>query len=205
MRHPEQVANVLLVAQLLADLDKAGDDHEALLHLQADIFRASFRAQLAAGDIARTQKRLDIGKAPGWSENHTAEEREMVGDSPWRLAVSTTSREPKEWWIESEVASRCVRQLRAVGDALAWRVYLYDRRAILALSRNAPTGPIVRKAGLGLELGYIVRDWEKHRRFTLLHDLTSCLRIADVSEVHANGQRLLAEIKASPTGLKRTT
>src|SRR5581483_9252537 len=84
MRHPEQVANVLLVAQLLADLDKAGDDHEALLHLQADIFRASFRAQLAAGDIARTQKRLDIGKAPGWSENHTAEEREMVGGWPCR-------------------------------------------------------------------------------------------------------------------------
>jgi hypothetical protein len=86
--------------------------------------------------------------------------------------------------------------LRAVGDALAWRVMGFDRRRIVALSRNEPSGPIVNKAGLPFELGVVDECWRKRGHFALLHDLTSCLRIGDVTEFAADGHRLL-EVKAS--------
>lgn len=42
------------------------------------------------------------------------------------------------WRLEDLTVERVLRQLRSVGDALAWRVSGFDRRYILAVSRNAP-------------------------------------------------------------------
>lgn len=56
---------------------------------------------------------------------------------------------------------------------------------------------------LPYELGHVTAAWREHERFTLLHDLTSCLRIGDVTEVHPAGQRIVQEIKASNSGVKR--
>jgi hypothetical protein len=81
---------------------------------------------------------------------------------------------------------------------LAWRVYRYDRRIVIALSRNSPPGPFVGKAGLASERG-VVRDlWTKHRHFALMHDLTSALRIVDLTELQANGFCMLREVKTNP-------
>ena len=41
-----------------------------------------------------------------------------------------------------DVCERVDRQLRSVADALAWRVFNYDRRVIVAFSRNYPPGPM---------------------------------------------------------------
>ncbi|MFI2207543.1 hypothetical protein ACH47Z_44255 [Streptomyces sp. NPDC020192] len=80
---------------------------------------------------------------------------------------------------------------------LAWRVYTYDRRAIVALSRNALPGPFVGKEGLDYELGKVVEAKDKEGNFTLLHDLTSVLRVLDVTELRPDGSRMLQEVKSS--------
>lgn len=99
-----------------------------------------------------------------------------------------------DWEIELLVANRVVRQLRSVGDALAWRCFGFDRRYIVALSRNAPTGPMVGKEGLEYELGEVVTIWRNERCVALLHDLTNALRIADITKFTKRGP-LLVEVK----------
>ena len=102
------------------------------------------------------------------------------------------------WLLEAFVYERLVRQFRAVGDGLAWRCFGYDRRMILALSRNDSPGMMYGKDGLPYELGRIEELWAHESHFTLLHDLTNCLRIADLTEFTKDGGALLREVKAKP-------
>jgi hypothetical protein len=89
------------------------------------------------------------------------------------------------------------RQLRSVGDALAWRVSQYDRRYVIALSSNNSPGPMSGKTGLPHEIGAAIA-LRNQGTFGLLHDLTNCLRIGDITEFKPDGSRLLYEIKSSP-------
>jgi hypothetical protein len=50
------------------------------------------------------------------------------------------------------------------------------------------------KEGLPYELGHVTDLWEKKGVFALLHDLTNCLRIADVTEFRSEGP-FLREVK----------
>ena len=85
-----------------------------------------------------------------------------------------------------------------VGDGFAWTCFGYDRRLILALSRNDSPGPMYGKEGLPYELGAIQELWKTKQHFALHHDLTNCLRIADLTEFTVDGHRLFHEIKAKP-------
>jgi len=102
------------------------------------------------------------------------------------------------WELEAYVFERLARQLRTVGDGFAWTCFGYDRRIIIALSRNDSPGPMYGKEGLPYELGAIQELWKTKGHFALHHDLTNCLRIADLTEFTADGKRLFHEIKAKP-------
>jgi hypothetical protein len=105
------------------------------------------------------------------------------------------------WELEIDVCERVDRQLRSIADALAWRVFHYDRRVIVALSRNDPPGPMAGKEGLEAERQFITDKWREDHSFVLLHDLTTCLRIGDATEfrsVGKNWEAYLHEIKTNP-------
>lgn len=70
------------------------------------------------------------------------------------------------------MAARVVRQLRDVGDGLAWRVHHFDRGLITALSDHDSPGPIVHKKGLGNEIGRVIECFRDNGHFALMHDLT---------------------------------
>lgn len=103
--------------------------------------------------------------------------------------------DPDAWETENLVFERICRQLRCVGDALAWRVMGYNRALVLALSRNERSGMLVNKEGLGWELGMIQEIWDERKRFALLHDITNCLRIGDFSEIIDQDNILVGEVK----------
>ncbi|MEU9158437.1 hypothetical protein AB0D59_49920 [Streptomyces sp. NPDC048417] len=195
LQHPEHMVNFHAVTWLLEQFDAAKTTAEDLYDFQAHLFRASYRAQLAADRIARAVRRINAGKAPGWPGPMDADTATFV-NPPWRLRCAPDSREREQWIFERRVAERVIRQLRAVGDALAWRVHGYDRRVIVALSRNDPPGPFVAKSGLDAELGKITEFMEQGR-FALLHDLTSVVRVLDATEIEPSGRRMLHEIKSS--------
>jgi hypothetical protein len=81
-------------------------------------------------------------------------------------------------------AGRATRQLRVVGDGLAWLVTGGHRAAIAALSQNESSGRIFGEGkGLDAEVSAVNAYW-KQGHFALLHDLTNCLRIDDVTVVN---------------------
>lgn len=116
-----------------------------------------------------------------------------------------TGADPSEvdsWELEVDVCERVDRQLRSIADAMAWRVFDYDRRVIVALSRNDPPGHMVGKEGRVAEQEFLTHTWNKKRSFVLLHDLTTCLRIGDGTRFKAVGpgfEAYLHEIKRNPS------
>jgi hypothetical protein len=97
-------------------------------------------------------------------------------------------RDAATWDLEVDVCERVDRQLRSIADAMAWRVFNYDRRVIVALSRNQPAGPMVGKAGLQAERRFAADAWRENGSFVLLHDLTTCLTIGDATEFKTVGK-----------------
>jgi hypothetical protein len=99
--------------------------------------------------------------------------------------------------LEAEVFERIWRQYKSIGDALAWRAFGYDRRVIVALSRNQSAGPMYGKDGLAKELEVIEATWRDNGEFVLHHDLTSALRVGDLSIFQSDDTVLLQEVKTN--------
>jgi hypothetical protein len=120
-------------------------------------------------------------------------ERESKGKSVPKAPMGT-------WDLELIVLDRVVRQLKTVGDALAWRRFKYRRPPIIALSRAEGGGPIVGKEGLPYELGRVTAIWKENKRFALLNGLTNCVRLADVTEFDGD-HVTLHEVKKDPQNI----
>jgi len=182
MRHPAQQHNVGVVEWLITLLRRCRtfEDYD---NLQRTLFQHLHHCEQHRSQCRRCATRLARGRS-----------------LPTRLVVlpdGADPLDPRTWRIEDLVFDRVCRQLRAVGDALAWRVSQYDRRYVIALSGNDPPGPMTGKSGLPHELGAAVA-LRNHGSFGLLHDLTNCLRIGDITEFKPDGSRLLYEIKSNP-------
>jgi hypothetical protein len=85
------------------------------------------------------------------------------------------------WQLELDICERVARQFRCVGDALAWRVFGFEREYITTLARNQSPGMMAGKLGLAAELALVEKAWKEDGQFALMHDLTNCLRIGDIS------------------------
>lgn len=180
--HPAQQRAVKVIAALIADLrtcDSAADYYA----FQGELFRHIHEVESHRAAVRRCLKRLRRGD-------------KLPADAP-ELPAPLAPFDESSWRLENLAYERIARQLRCVGDALAWRVSDFDRAFITAIAQNAPSGPIVNKAGLDYELGTVVSIFESSGHFVLLHDLTNCARIADATEFASDGKRWLREVKKS--------
>lgn len=182
MRHPAQRHNIGVVESLIGRLRRCRtiDDYD---NFQRALFQHLHHCEQHRSECRRCAARIDRG-------------RSLPTPLP-QLPGGADPTDPDPWRIEDLVFDRVCRQLRAVGDALAWRVSGYDRRYVIALSSNDSPGPMAGKSGLPHELGAAV-DLRNRGSLGLLHDLTNCLRIGDITEFKPDGSRLLYEIKSSP-------
>jgi hypothetical protein len=183
--HPTQVQTVEEVGQFLADL-RLCNEAEDFVGFQMDLLRALYRVEERRSRVRRNWSRVRKGK-------------DLTADAP-ALPDRADPTEADAWRLEDVVLERAARQLRAVGDALAWRASGFDRRYVVALAQNASSGPIANKEGLDYEVGAVESIWRDTGHFALLHDITGCLRIGDVTEFGADGHRHLHEIKKSRSG-----
>jgi hypothetical protein len=182
MTHPVQQACVELLGKLIREL-RGCRTFEQFDNFQRRLFQYVLEVESHWGEVRRCQKRLLRGKA-------------LTFDAT-KLPEGSDPQDPWMWHIEDLVAERMCRQFRAIGDALAWRASGNDRSYILALNYNAAPGPMTSKEGVGYELR-AVTDMRARGQFGLLHDLTNCLRIADITEFDTDGGKLLYEIKKNP-------
>jgi hypothetical protein len=187
--HPAQQEMVRTIAQLITWL-RACESLEHCYEFQRHLFGYLYKAEERRGECSRVVKRLRRG------QSLPADVLPPPSGDPTKLET---------WELEAFVFERLARQLRTVGDGFTWTCFGYDRRLILALSRNDSPGPMYGKEGLPYELGAIQELWKTKQHFALHHDLTNCLRIADLTEFTADGGRLFHEIKAKPHTEKKQT
>lgn len=183
LSHPRHLAAQPVLADLiqqLRDCANVKDGYEfqqALLsHLNAaDTARAAF---------AQAVKRMRRGKSPQRSAPYP-----QSGLDPSRLET---------WQLERDVCERVVRQFKCVGDALAWRVFGFQRKHIIALCQNPSPGAFADKIGRAAELARVEQAYSEDGKFAILHDLTNCLRIGDVTIFDNDGAFKTIEIKTNP-------
>jgi hypothetical protein len=182
LNHPAQLAMVSTIAQFITRL-RVLETPEDYFEFQRYLLAQLYEVEERRAQCSRVTKRLRRGQSV------PADLASPPTGEPTQLAT---------WELEAYAYERLARQLRALGDGFAWTCFGYDRRIILALSRNDSPGPMYGKEGLPYELGAIQELWKTKGHFALHHDLTNCLRIADLTEFTADGQRLFHEIKAKP-------
>lgn len=165
--HPIHQRGLQVIIRLIRQLRDCESNYSELYTFQQDLLGELLAVEERRAECSRVVKRLKRGECVPTN----AAEPGGTGD-PQRLST---------WQLERDVCERVGRQLRCVGDALAWRVFEYQRNFILVLSRNEPPGPMAGKAGLIAEREFLMRTWQEDGHFAILHDLTSCLRIGDAS------------------------
>lgn len=192
MQHPAHVKTVESLPGFISDLRMCQNPGD-FVAFQENRLSATLAATQARAVRSRVAKRLRKGqKLP-------PDAPELPAGAPY---------DGDAWELELDVYERVIRQLRSIGDALAWRVLGYNRSYILALCRNESPGPMHRdKKGTQHEIEFAAEQWRDHRRFTLLHDLTDCLRIGDATVFHDGDDGwqniYLHELKSNPNARDR--
>lgn len=189
MFHPAQQSTVTYIAELIDALRKC-EQPSHFYELQDHLFGLVYQVDERRSQCARTLELL--------KKRHRLPTKDVPALPPYGNPA-----DPRSWELEVYVYTRLARQLRTIGDGLAWRCYGYDRRIILTLCRNNWAGPIYPKEGLSYERERIEELWTQHSQFALHHDLTNCLRIADLSIFTNDNRVVLHEVKAPGTKQKK--
>lgn len=179
LEHPYQSAAVNDVASLLGGLRSARNAAD-FVELQDDLIELLSRCDTRRATASRVIKRLANGKALPSNIDEPPSGRDPL--------------DPTTWEIERYVEARTARQLRSVGDALAWTALEHNRTYIFTLGSNTAPGqwidttrPRPSAAGREAELAVAKKAFAERGRFGLLHDVTNCLRIGDLTEVDGDG------------------
>ncbi|MEU5525174.1 hypothetical protein ABZ759_32250 [Streptomyces sp. NPDC047860] len=181
--HPRHQAMQPVLAQLIQQLRDC-ETVEAEVDFQRDLLTRLLEVEKDRWEFKRAATRMRKGKRPHPDAPEPQSGRDLADVATWRF--------------EHDVCERLARQLRSIGDALAWRVFGFHRPFILALCRNDSPGPMYGKAGLQAELERVERAFKEDGAFALMHDLTNCLRIGDVTVWDGVHPPRTEEIKTNP-------
>ncbi|WP_329260469.1 hypothetical protein OG223_41340 [Streptomyces sp. NBC_01478] len=187
IKHPFHRENGERLIGFIKDLREC-HSAEDFVTFQRQLLQATLAVNLARAERSRVIKRLRKRQLL------PADAPDLVVGDPHDL---------DDWRLEADALERVARQLRSVGDAMAWRAFRYDRRYIFALRRNESPGPMtLNKKGTLHEIQFVEKQWNENGRFALLHDITDCLRIGDVTVFHdrQKGEQdvYLYELKTNP-------
>lgn len=145
LTHPRHQQALRTMIELIRDLRTCRTPAD-LYDFQRPLFQLVIEVEQRRAEISRVVKRLE---RPGGT---------VPVDAP-ELGSGLNRSDPDSWILEAEVFERIWRQYKSIGDALAWRAFGYDRRVIVALSRNQSAGPMYGKDGLAKELEVIEATW----------------------------------------------
>lgn len=143
-RHPLHQEAVGTLEQLITTLRQCRS-YEDYYHFQQDLLTKVLAVQKHRAACQRVAKRLRQGKT-------------VPSNAP-ELRCTEPVNSPESWELERDVCERVDRQLRSIADALAWRVFNYNRSVIVALSRNQHPGPMADKEGLAAERDFVSAQW----------------------------------------------
>jgi hypothetical protein len=135
--HPRHEAAQKGLPELILQLRAAANVRDGY-ELQQELISHVRETEEARNAFSKAVKRMQGGKSP-------------QPDAPEPQSGRDPSR-VETWQFEHDMCERVARQFRCIGDALAWRVFGFERRNIIALCQNAPPGVWAGKAGAAAEL-----------------------------------------------------
>jgi hypothetical protein len=130
--HPRHEAAQKALPDLIVQLRVATNVKDGF-ELQQELIGHVRETEEARNAFSKAVKRMEDGKPPQLDAPEP-----QCGRDPSLLET---------WQFERGVCERVARQFRCVGDALAWRVFGFERRNIIALCQNDPPGVWAGKAG----------------------------------------------------------
>ena len=182
LTHPAHQKTVRALIDLIQALHVCRSA-EDFYHFQGRLRGMVLDTEMHRAAISQQIKRLD-------------RRRNLTADAP-ELGTGLDRADRASWVLEGDVYERIWRQLKSIADALAWKVFGYQRNIIVALSRADAPGPMYGKTGLAAELEFIETAWRENGEFVLHHDLTNVIRVGDVTVLGQNGWAWLREIKTN--------
>jgi hypothetical protein len=188
LAHPRQQVALQQIEGLIGQLRACSNIEEGYV-FQKDLLARLLAVEQDFNALSQVVKRLAVGKSPQAGAPEPPSNRDPNAAATWRL--------------ERDICQRIARQYRCVGDALAWRVFGFDRRYILSLCRSQSSGVMAGKLGLPNELEQMEAAY-RNGQFALMHDLTNCLRIGDMT-VFAGGGPVTRELKKNEDKEERST
>ena len=180
--HPRHESAQKALPDLILQLRAAANVKDGY-EVQQELIAHVRETEEARNAFSKAVKRMEDGKSP----QPDAPEPEC-GRDPSLLET---------WQLERDVCERVARQFRCVGDALAWRVFGFERRNIIALCQNAPPGVWAGKDGTMAELDTVEQAYRQDGQFAILHDMTNCLRLGDVTVYRSDGSHETIEVKSN--------
>lgn len=182
LTHPAHQQTLRALIDLIQAL-RACRSAEDMYHFQGRLRGMVLETEKRRAAISQQIKRLD-------------RRRNLTTDAP-ELGTGLNRADRASWVLEGDVYERIWRQLKSVADALAWKVFGYQRNIIVALSRADAPGPMYGKTGLAAELEVIETAWRENGEFVLHHDLTNVIRVGDLTILGRDGWAWLREIKTN--------
>ncbi len=140
LTHPAHQQTLRSLVDLIGAL-RACRSAEDLYHFQNRLRTMVLDIEERRAAISQQIKRLD-------------RRRKLTADAP-ELGTGLDRADRESWVLEGDVYERIWRQHKSIADALAWKVFDYQRNIIIALSRADAPGPMYGKAGLAAELEVI--------------------------------------------------
>lgn len=184
--HPAQQRLLPVLSDLITQLRACRNDADYFA-FQKELLAHRQQHETWRAECARAADRAKKGKQP----KVEAPAMEVSGGDPT---------DSHAWNFQADVYTRLTHQLRSIGDGLAWTILDYRRDLLVALSRSRPPGPMdPTKTGTKTEIDFVDSQWHDQGRLALMHDLTNCLRIADVTVLNPEQSVLeLYELKSNP-------
>jgi hypothetical protein len=181
LNHPRHYAAQKSLTEMIRQLRECSNIEDGYIFQRA-LADHILAVETDRNALSQAVKRLRVGKSPqpGAPEPQSSLDPATI----WA------------WQLERDICERIGRQYRCVGDALAWRVFGFQRKHIIARAQNAPPGIWAGKVGLARELE-AVEEARANGHFAILHDLTNCLRIGDVTVFTDDGFET-REVKSDP-------
>jgi hypothetical protein len=149
-RHPQHEAAQQSLAELIVQLRACANVRDGY-DLQQELLAQVLAVENNRNAFSQAVKRMRAGKPP------------QPGAPEPQSALDPAHLEA--WQLEHDVRERVARQFRCIGDALAWRVFGFQRRHIIALGQNEPPGVMAGKAGLAAELARVEHAYKADGQF----------------------------------------
>lgn len=191
--HPSHVSNLETVTSLIAAL-KNSEDLADLRLLQQKLLNAVSEAEHLQREAGEKKKALD--------RYHKATVQDgRRSSSVDKKRLQELRRESDKLHLEVYVLKRIRRQLRTIGDGLMWKAVGFNRAYVYAIW-DAPAGgntSLSEPVGLNAELEVVEQLWESKRTLAVMHDLTNCGRVGDLTMISSDETEniKIAEVKAA--------